>query len=93
MKYVTEVKEVCKWNSDDVRAMCMRYGFYTCGDCACYSRILNFVDDVEPSIKTMLVVANDIAIHSNDLTTNCEVEHIMFLLSNEIVHRFYEVKI
>ena len=85
-----KVKEVCKWSSDGVRELCIRERYYTCGSCFDYSAMLEFVAGSEPTIENMYYVAENIYRHSGD-GDNVDLEHIMFLLSREVVNRFYEI--
>ncbi len=86
-----EVKEVCKWSGGDVRELCIREHYYTCGSCSDYSTMLEFVDENEPTTENMFDVAQDIYEHSGD-GDNVDLEHIMFLLSREVVRRHYFVR-
>ena len=85
-----KVKEVCKWTSNDVRELCIREHYYTCGSCFDYSTMLEFVSENEPTAENMYDVAQDIYEHSGD-GDNVDLENIMFLLSRETVYRFYEI--
>ncbi len=55
-------------SSDDVRSMCIRYDFYTCGDCKDYMHMLNDLcggsHRREVSDLDIEMVARDIVSHS-----------------------------
>lgn len=79
------------WRSSDVRSLCIREGFYTCGDCVSYQSMLNFVDTHKPTKNNIYKVAADIYNHSNE-DDNWNVETIMFYIRREVVCTFYELE-
>ena len=84
-----EIKEVCKWDSEEIRSLCIRQRYYTRGNIESYSSMLEFVRENEPTLENMYWVAVDIVDHSDDFMI--DVEHVMFLISHEVVGRFYEI--
>lgn len=93
------IAEMKRWSSSEVMQACIRHDYYTCGTCAEYEKMLDFVRDNSYSLEGLYYVARDIARHS-DLTaygyslngTEPEaIETIMFILNEEAVNTFYGV--
>lgn len=94
------ITEMRQWNSSDVIQMCIKHDWYTCGTCAEYEKMLDFVRDNSYSLKNAYYVARDIARHS-DLTTygyalnSTEpeaIESILWAIGNEAVNIFYGIE-
>lgn len=94
-----EVTEMKRWSYSGVRSVCIDRNYYTCGDCAAYEKMLDFVRENGYSLDGLYHVAKDIAKHS-DLTTygyekgsTCTevIESIMYELNAGAVNTFYGV--
>lgn len=78
-----------KWSTGSVRETCIKHNLYTRGNNEEYQNMLfNMVDKMNPNPINIFKVADDICKHSEDQT----VSNIMFLLANEAVKTFFEVK-
>lgn len=87
---MTVIKETRNWNSNSVRAMCIKHELYTRGDNEAYSKMLNYVDaHKEPTLEDMVNVAGDIIAHSD---YEGEIADMMFNLGNEAIISFYDVE-
>ena len=75
------------WYADRVRQACIRNDLYTRGDNAAYSKMLDFVDNNEPTSRTLYLVAKDIFEHSKDQT----ITNVMFILEREAVITTFEI--
>ena len=84
-----EITETVKWSSSDIRNMCIKNNWYTAGDIKAYSRMLDFVEDNEPTKLNIWKVAQDILEHSSE--DDLYVEAIMFVIANDVVKTFFEV--
>lgn len=84
-----EITEEVRWNSSEIRNMCIDNDWYTAGDIRAYSDMLEFVELHEPTKLNIYKVAQDILEHSSD--PELYVEAIMFVISNDVVKTFYEV--
>ena len=82
-----KIEETRKWYSSDVRTMCIRNEFYTCGDNEAYGKMLSFVNENEPTNENIYKVASDIQKHSEGQTTS----NIMFCLMQDAVYTFFTV--
>lgn len=84
-----KIIEINKWSALEVRQACIDNRWYTRGDNAAYSLMLEFVDSNEPTVKNIHLVATDIMLHSN---TDMDVTSIMFTLKRDAVRTFYEIE-
>lgn len=84
-----EITETVKWSSSDIRNMCIKNDWYTAGDIKAYSKMLDFVEDNEPTKLNIWKVAKDILDHSSE--DDLYVEAIMFTIANDVVKTFFEV--
>ena len=76
------------WSSDDVRSMCIRHDFYTCGDCEEYDMMLHYVQMLPdgPTERNLYLVALDIWNHSDEeVQYNLDITDIMYYLEHETV--------
>lgn len=85
-----EIIEEVKWTSSGIRHMCINHDWYTAGDNKAYSKMLDFVEDNDPTRLNIYKVAKDILDHSSD--PDLYVEAIMFSIHQEAVNHFYTVK-
>lgn len=88
-----EIKKNSAWSAMDVRSMCIREKFYTCGDCTAYSKMLDYVDEHRdnPDDVDIWLVATDILEHTSK-DQGQTIENIMYILANDVITYFYEVK-
>ena len=84
-----EITEIVKWSSSDIRNMCIKNNWYTAGDIKAYSKMLDFVEESEPTKLNIYKTAKDIMEHSSD--PDLYVEAIMFTIANDVVKTFFEV--
>lgn len=84
---VPHIVEHVQWNASDIRALCMEHHWYTAGDVAAYSRLLDFVDNNIPTVESIYQAARDIWIHTSD--PDGTVEDMMFEIGNRAVYRLY----
>ena len=91
-----KIKTSRAWDSDDVRRMCIKHDFYTCGDNEEYSAMLRYVDEHEPTTENLYIIAVDIYEHSalDDFGQygDSVISSIMFDLEREAVRTFHEIK-
>ena len=60
------------WDSDSVREVCIKFGWYTRGNNYDYSRMLGFVDSHKPTDKNINRVVEDIFNHSDQFGRDIE---------------------
>lgn len=92
---------VRRWlDSSKVREMCIRYNYYTSGDCRAYERMLANARDIDPDtdIEGYKQIAIDIVDHTSRLSEDCEgytfkdcVEGIMYGLLSECTDMYVEM--
>ena len=86
---MTNFKEEKRWSASSVRSMCIKNDRYTRGDCAAYEKMLDFVNENEPTLENIEKVAIDIVEHSDlssyGLSFEENVEAIMFDLANDAI--------
>ena len=58
-------KFVRRWDSDSVREVCIKFGWYTRGNCADYNKMLDFVDSHKPTDRNICKVVDNIFRHSD----------------------------
>ncbi len=75
------------WGYETVRQACIRNDLYTRGDNEAYSKMLEFVEKVEPTTKAVYTVAKDIADHSKNQT----ITNVMYILENEAILTTFEI--
>ena len=87
-------RETKRWSASSVRNMCIKLDRYTRGDCAAYSKMLDFVANNEPTLENMQRVAEDIIEHSDmscyGLSFDELVEGVMFDLANDAITYSFE---
>lgn len=83
------ITKTVTWDSDDVRAVCITHGFYTCGNNEAYNRMLDYVDGNPPKKKAIYKVAKSIYKHSR---INIPVESIMNILARDAVRTAYRIE-
>lgn len=92
---------VRRWlDSSKVREMCIRYDYYTCGDCESYERMLRNADNIETETEMQEVkqIAIDIFDHSALSKRGCDnytakdcIEGIMYGLLSECTELYVEM--
>ena len=78
------------WDFGSVRRLCVAEGWYTSGTNEQYTKMLNFVDDNEPTMENLILAATDIYLHSEShdgWTEQEEIENVLYLLINKAVTR------
>ena len=76
----------------DVRNMCIRENFYTCGNCEEYNKMLDYVfNHKNPELTDIYNVAKDILEHT-DKELQQTIENIMFILANDVIRYFHEIE-
>ena len=87
------IKTTKTWSSWDVRNMCVRENFYTCGNNEDYSKMLDYVNEHKnPEDMDIYIVAKDILKHTDE--NLCQtMENIMFILANDVVKYFYNIEL
>lgn len=90
---------VKKWISRDrVREMCIRYRYYTRGDCNAYDAMLATAKNLDPEDHVgLLVVAKDIYNHStlkddNEFAPADHIAGLVYALLTECVEMYVEVE-
>lgn len=58
-------KLVNYFDMEDVRAMCIKYDFYTCGDCEAYDHMLSDLCRGDMTSDRIIEIAEDIVEHSD----------------------------
>lgn len=84
------IKSKPTWNSSDIRNMCVENGWYTKGDIASYSEMLDVVDRHEPDIGVIFAVAKDIYDHSDP--AEADLQNICFVIANDVVITRIEIE-
>lgn len=89
-----KIKETRIMTTDDLRNLCIKENWYTCGDCEEYSNLLSMTKN---GCKLRNITANvlykmaiDIEQHSN-MTGILDTETIMYMLA-EICHTTFEIE-
>ena len=85
-----EIEQYRFWTVEDVRNVCIKYDWYTKGDCRAYDKMLTTVRETEPTTENLYKVARDIMEHSEDVWMT--VEGTMTKLEREAVTNGYSVK-
>ena len=87
-----------RWlDSSKVREMCIRYQYYTHGDCEAYDKMLRFADNLNvENLEGVKEVAIDIYHHSSlrdmdDCTPTEFVEGLMYGLLTECTEMYVEI--
>ena len=90
---------VTRWiESSKVREMCIRYRYYTCGDCEAYDAMLEKANLLDPDdLEAVKDIAIDIYYHSTlqydkDISKREVVEGLMFGILTECVEMFVELE-
>ena len=83
------------WSMHEVRSMCIKNGYYTCGDNEAYRKMLEFVNTHKPTTENIYKVAVDIVAHSDLSVEGVDdvemVEGMMFDISEECVRTHYRI--
>ena len=97
-KGIPEIGTHRLWDCDRMRNFCIRYGYYSSGDCEDYESMLEFVMKEEPTQENMFYVAYDIVTHTStlledtDFTLADHVAGLMFGIENEVVETVFHVQ-
>lgn len=80
------IKEQKCWTWERLRNMCIKHNLYTLGDNEAYDNLFTSMP-IDPDTEAIYMVAKDISEHSEDKP----IEHIMYLVANEVVRTYYEL--
>ena len=94
-----KIKTIEHWSGAEIRLMCIRKNYFTCGDSDAYNKMLKYVDEVPPTVTNIYMVANCIYRYSDTeelmrqtgLDKNELLGSIMFEIQDTI-HKFFEVE-
>ena len=75
------------WSFHSVRSACIRNDLYTRGTCSEYDKMLDMVENTEPTVAALYEVAKDINDHSKGQT----VTNIMYILENEAIYKCFMI--
>lgn len=82
------MKETRKIDGIKVRSACIRYEWYTAGDCEEYDHMFDFIRNLNTvTTDDLEMVAKDIKEHSD---TEYEISDIMFVLANDCCTTFFD---
>ena len=83
------------WTMDSVRELCIKHKYYTCGDNKDYGKMLRYVGNNEPTIKSIYIIAKDIYLHSTIkdeiINEQCGIAMVMRILQNEAVTTVFSI--
>lgn len=86
------IKEIRKLSWYDLRNMCVRENFYTCGTCEEYDKLYEYVSNLENvTTKDIVNIAKDIMKHS-EVDEDMELISICYLIGRECRSNFIEEK-
>ena len=87
-----KVTRIRVWNHETLRTMCINNDFYTCGDNEEYSKLFDYVDNHQPTTKSMYIAAKNIAAHSEAQDQNYkeQIEHILFCIEREAIVTYFD---
>ena len=91
-----EIIETKSWHPAKMREFCEENGYYTSGSNEEYTKLQNFVHDIEPNIDSIFKTAIDIYEHSEHDEYGIyedEIEALMFKINLEVVVTSYEIKL
>lgn len=94
-----KIKTIEHWSGAEIRLMCIRKNYFTCGDSDAYNKMLKYVDEVPPTVSNIYMVAECIYRHSDTeelmrlygFDKNELLGSIMFEIQDTI-HKFFEVE-
>lgn len=75
------------WSFHSVRSACIRNDLYTRGTCSEYDKMLDMVENTEPTVEALYEVAKDITDHSKG---QC-VSNVMYILENEAIYKCFAI--
>lgn len=89
-----KIETIRKWNTSDIRSLCIRANYYTYGTNEDYENLFDFVRNNEPSLENVYHVAMDIVRHSNldshGQTETENIESVMFEVE-KVVNTFFRI--
>ena len=86
-----KIKVIRRWSMKDIVQMCIENNFYTYGDTRAYMKMLNHVDNKEPTPEEIYIVAVDILDHT-DPNEDQTITNIMYTIEKEAVQTTYEIE-
>ena len=94
-----KIKTIEHWSGAEIRLMCIRKNYFTCGDSDAYNKMLKYVDEVPPTVSNIYIVAECIFRYSDSEELmrlyGCDKNELLGSIMFEIrdtVHTFYEVE-
>lgn len=81
------ITRIRSWDRRSVRDACIYNDLYTCGDNDEYEEMQCMVDRMQPTIKSLYLVAKDIQERSKNQT----ITNVMFILEREAVLTTFEI--
>ena len=82
-----DIKAKRVWSVMSVLQTCVNNELYTLGDCEEYDQMFSVVENTEPTIENLFLVAQNIQQHSEDQT----ITNVMFLLERDAVTTTFEI--
>lgn len=85
---VPKIDAIRLWSPSKVREACVANMLYTRGDNEAYSRLLEWVGTVSPTLNNLYLAAEDICEHSTDNS----ISNVMYILEKEAVVTVYDIE-
>lgn len=85
---VPKIDAIRIWSPSKFREACVANRLYTRGDNEAYSRLLEWVWTVPPTLNNLYLAAEDICEHS----AYSYISNVMYILENETVVTFYDIE-
>lgn len=85
-----DITETRKWDAGGIMNLCMRRDWYTAGDVRSYSKMLEYVNDHNPTPNHIHWVAEDILNHTDE--DGLYIEAVMYEIANNVVKVYFDVR-
>ena len=86
--HIPSIDAIRLWSPSKVREACIANNLYTRGDNTAYSRLLEWVGTVSPTLGNLYLAAEDIYENS----TGNSITNIMYILEKEAVVTVYDIE-
>ena len=86
-----KITAVRRWSMEDIVQMCIENNFYTQGDALAYSRMLQRVEVMEPTLENIYAVAVDILDHTDE-NEDQTITNIMCIIENTVVRTTFDIE-
>lgn len=86
-----KITETKMWFTDDIKNICIKNNYYTCGDSEAYDKLLKFVETHKPTNTNIYRVAQNIVEHSEHEKNSIYAEvvtNVMCQISQSIVSTY-----